>query len=106
MLPRDLVSDHRVQGDEQLAHSCGEHHLPGLAPPVQTGIDDTNGGIVTSVTVAMQGIVHTKARPSQTADDMSWRTSCCCPWFAAMGKEPARCLYYKDVGCDPPEALP
>ncbi len=39
------------------------------------------------------------------AGDMSRRTSCCCPWFAVMGKEPARCLYYKDVECDPPEAL-
>lgn len=106
MPPRNLVPDHRVQGEEQLAHGCDERHLPGLAPPAQTGVEDTDDGVVASVTVSMQEIVYTEARPLQTADDMSRRTSCCCPWFAATGKEPARGLCYTDVECDPPEDSP
>lgn len=89
-------------------HGCDERHLSGLVPPVQTGMENTDGGVVAGIAViavAMQGIVHSEV-PLQTADGMSRRMSCCCPWFAAMGKEPARCLYYKVVECDPPEALP
>lgn len=103
LLPRNLVPDYRVQDEEQLAHGCDERHLPGLAPTVQTGVD---GGVVAGITAAMQGIVHTEARPPRTPDDMSRETSCCSPWFTAMGKEPARYLYCKDVECDPPGALP
>lgn len=103
LLPQDLVPDHRVQGEEQLARG---YHLPGFVPPAQTGVEVTDDGMVAGVTVAMQGIVHTETRPLPTAGDMSRITSYYSPWFAAIGKEPARYLYYKDVECDPPEALP
>ena len=83
-----------------------EHHLPGLVPPAQTGVEDTDDGVVAGVTVAMQGIVHTETRPLPTAGDMSRTTSYYSPWFAAIGKKPTRYLYYKDVECNPPEALP
>lgn len=36
----------------------------------------------------------------------AWMASYCPHWFTAMGKEPAHCLYDKDVGRDPPEDLP
>lgn len=41
-------------------------------------------------------------------DDLNhaWIASYCPHWFTALGKEPAHCLYDKDVGRDPPEGLP
>ena len=79
--------------------------FPGL-PAGPNGCGRRGDGVVAGVTVIMPGIVHTEAHPPRAADDMSRRSSCCRPWFAAMGKEPARYLYDKDVECDPPEALP
>lgn len=38
------------------------------------------------------------------AGDVIWMASYCPQWFVAMGKEPARYLYYKDVNRDPFEA--
>jgi (S)-ureidoglycine aminohydrolase len=38
------------------------------------------------------------------AGDVIWMASFCPQWFVAMGKEPARYLYYKDVNRDPFEA--
>ncbi len=35
------------------------------------------------------------------AGDVIWMAPYCPQWFAAVGKEPARYLYYKDVGRDP-----
>jgi (S)-ureidoglycine aminohydrolase len=35
------------------------------------------------------------------AGDIIWMRSYCPQWFVAMGKEPARYLYYKDVNRDP-----
>lgn len=35
------------------------------------------------------------------AGDVIWMASFCPQWFAAVGKEPASYLYYKDVGRDP-----
>jgi (S)-ureidoglycine aminohydrolase len=35
------------------------------------------------------------------AGDIIWKRSYCPQWFVAMGKEPARYLYYKDVNRDP-----
>jgi (S)-ureidoglycine aminohydrolase len=35
------------------------------------------------------------------AGDIIWMKSYCPQWFVAMGKEPARYLYYKDVNRDP-----
>lgn len=35
------------------------------------------------------------------AGDVIWMASYCPQWFVAMGKEPARYLYYKDVNRDP-----
>ncbi len=35
------------------------------------------------------------------AGDVIWTASCCPQWFVAMGKTPARCLYYQDVNRDP-----
>ncbi len=35
------------------------------------------------------------------AGDVIWMRSYCPQWFVAMGKEPARYLYYKDVNRDP-----
>jgi (S)-ureidoglycine aminohydrolase len=35
------------------------------------------------------------------AGDIIWMRSYCPQWFTAMGKEPARYLYYKDVNRDP-----
>jgi (S)-ureidoglycine aminohydrolase len=35
------------------------------------------------------------------AGDSIWMRSYCPQWFTAMGKEPARYLYYKDVNLDP-----
>jgi (S)-ureidoglycine aminohydrolase len=35
------------------------------------------------------------------AGDAIWMASYCPQWFVAMGKEPARYLYYKDVNRDP-----
>ena len=37
------------------------------------------------------------------AGDVIWMASYCPQWFTAVGKEPARYLYYKDVGRDPLE---
>src|SRR5204862_4975240 len=36
--------------------------------------------------------------------DVIWMASYCPQWFVAMGKGPARYLYYKDVNRDPLEA--
>jgi (S)-ureidoglycine aminohydrolase len=33
--------------------------------------------------------------------DAIWMASYCPQWFVAMGKSPARYLYYKDVNRDP-----
>ncbi len=33
--------------------------------------------------------------------DVIWMASYCPQWFVAMGKSPARYLYYKDVNRDP-----
>jgi (S)-ureidoglycine aminohydrolase len=33
--------------------------------------------------------------------DVIWMASYCPQWFVAMGKTPARYLYYKDVNRDP-----
>jgi (S)-ureidoglycine aminohydrolase len=38
------------------------------------------------------------------AGDVIWMAPFCPQWFVAMGKEPARYLYYKDVNRDPLEA--
>jgi (S)-ureidoglycine aminohydrolase len=38
-------------------------------------------------------------------DDVIWMAPYCPQWFVAMGKSPARYLYYKDVNRDPLEAL-
>jgi (S)-ureidoglycine aminohydrolase len=35
--------------------------------------------------------------------DVIWMASYCPQWFVAMGKEPARYLYYKDVNRIPGE---
>ena len=40
------------------------------------------------------------------AGDAIWMAAYCPQWFTAVGKEPARYLYYKDVGRDPLEDLP
>lgn len=40
------------------------------------------------------------------AGDAIWMASYCPQWFTAVGKEPARYLYYKDVGRDPLEEGP
>jgi (S)-ureidoglycine aminohydrolase len=40
------------------------------------------------------------------AGDVIWMAPYCPQWFVAMGKEPARYLYYKDVNRDPLEAEP
>jgi len=40
------------------------------------------------------------------AGDVIWIAAYCPQWFTAVGKEPARYLYYKDVGRDPLEDLP
>jgi (S)-ureidoglycine aminohydrolase len=37
------------------------------------------------------------------AGDAIWMASYCPQWFVAMGKRPARYLYYKDVNRDPLE---
>ncbi len=37
------------------------------------------------------------------AGDVIWMAAFCPQWFVAMGKEPARYLYYKDVNRDPLE---
>ncbi len=39
------------------------------------------------------------------AGDVIWMAAYCPQWFTAVGKEPARYLYYKDVGRDPLEVL-
>ena len=33
--------------------------------------------------------------------DVIWMAAYCPQWFVAMGKSPARYLYYKDVNRDP-----
>jgi (S)-ureidoglycine aminohydrolase len=38
--------------------------------------------------------------------DVIWMAPYCPQWFVAMGKEPARYLYYKDVHRDPFQGLP
>jgi (S)-ureidoglycine aminohydrolase len=38
--------------------------------------------------------------------DVIWMAPYCPQWFVAMGKEPARYLYYKDVHRDPLQGLP
>jgi (S)-ureidoglycine aminohydrolase len=38
--------------------------------------------------------------------DVIWMAPFCPQWFVAMGKEPARYLYYKDVNRDPWQGLP
>jgi (S)-ureidoglycine aminohydrolase len=35
------------------------------------------------------------------AGDVIWMRAYCPQWFVAMGKEPARYVYYKDVNRDP-----
>jgi (S)-ureidoglycine aminohydrolase len=40
------------------------------------------------------------------AGDVIWMAPYCPQWFVAMGKEPARYLYYKDVHRDPLETAP
>lgn len=35
------------------------------------------------------------------AGDVIWMAPYCPQWFAAVGKQPARYLYYKDAGRDP-----
>jgi (S)-ureidoglycine aminohydrolase len=35
------------------------------------------------------------------AGDVIWMRSYCPQWFVAMGKQPARYVYYKDVNRDP-----
>ena len=39
------------------------------------------------------------------AGDAIWMAPYCAQWFVAMGKVPARYLYYKDVNRDPFEAV-
>ena len=39
------------------------------------------------------------------AGDVIWMAPYCPQWFVAMGKEPARYLYYKDVSRDPLQGL-
>jgi (S)-ureidoglycine aminohydrolase len=38
--------------------------------------------------------------------DVIWMAPFCPQWFVAMGKEPARYLYYKDVNRDPLQGRP
>jgi (S)-ureidoglycine aminohydrolase len=38
--------------------------------------------------------------------DVIWMAPYCPQWFVAMGKGPARYLYYKDVNRDPLETCP
>ena len=44
---REPGPDHCVQDEEQLAHGRDECHLPGLAPPAQTGVEVTDDRVVT-----------------------------------------------------------
>ena len=38
--------------------------------------------------------------------DVIWMAPYCPQWFVAMGKGPARYLYYKDVNRDPFQSAP
>ena len=48
-LPGNLVSDHSVEDEEQLAHGHDEHHLPALTPPEHEGVEGTDGRVVAAV---------------------------------------------------------
>ena len=45
-MSRDLVPEHDVEDEEQLAHGCDHGYLPGFALTAQTVVEVVDGGVV------------------------------------------------------------